>query len=482
MVDPDAEDRKLERQLDREERASHHTRYLTIASDGAGGVRLKGRGSAEDGALLKAALLPLTTPTPAATAGTSTTTTGRWSTTRAMPVPGCGTPWSPPLSTRWTPTCHPTVTAHPPDSLVTTTLESLRHGLAHRRRSSELSVATIRRLACDAEVIPAVLGTHSEPLDVGRAKRLVTAAIWTALVLRDHHCAFPGCDRPPLMCHAHHITHWTNGGETNLAISCWCAATTTAPSTTHPGKSAPIPTTTDPNSNHHPNPASNHTGSDTDHAAREVDSEAPYARRVTRARLDKQPSDVRRMFDDVAKRYDVTNDVLSLGQDRRLAQGGLRRRRVEARASSSSTSPPAPAPRASRSSTPARPSFPCDFSLGMLRVGKKARPHLPFTAGDGTRLPFADDVFDAVTISFGLRNIVDPVAGLREMRRVTRPGGRSSSASSATRRGRRSAPCTSSTSCGRSPRSRAPSPPAPTPTSISPSRSAPGRTRPPWPT
>ena len=68
--------------------------------------------------------------------------------------------------------------------------------------------------------------------------------------------------------------------------------------------------------------------------------------------------------------------------------------------------------------------MPCDFSLGMLQVGKQARPHLPFTAGDGTRLPFADETFDAVTISFGLRNIVDPLAGLREMRRVTRPGGR----------------------------------------------------------
>jgi demethylmenaquinone methyltransferase/2-methoxy-6-polyprenyl-1,4-benzoquinol methylase len=67
---------------------------------------------------------------------------------------------------------------------------------------------------------------------------------------------------------------------------------------------------------------------------------------------------------------------------------------------------------------------PCDFSLGMLRVGKRSRPHLSFTAGDGTRLPFADATFDAVTISFGLRNIVDPDAGLREMRRVTRPGGR----------------------------------------------------------
>jgi demethylmenaquinone methyltransferase/2-methoxy-6-polyprenyl-1,4-benzoquinol methylase len=67
---------------------------------------------------------------------------------------------------------------------------------------------------------------------------------------------------------------------------------------------------------------------------------------------------------------------------------------------------------------------PCDFSLGMLQVGKQARPALPFVAGDGTRLPFADATFDAVTISFGLRNIVDPSAGLREMLRVTRPGGR----------------------------------------------------------
>jgi demethylmenaquinone methyltransferase/2-methoxy-6-polyprenyl-1,4-benzoquinol methylase len=60
----------------------------------------------------------------------------------------------------------------------------------------------------------------------------------------------------------------------------------------------------------------------------------------------------------------------------------------------------------------------------MLRVGKRAKPHLPFVAGDGTRLPFGDDTFDAVTISFGLRNIVDPDAGLRELLRVTRPGGR----------------------------------------------------------
>jgi demethylmenaquinone methyltransferase / 2-methoxy-6-polyprenyl-1,4-benzoquinol methylase len=129
------------------------------------------------------------------------------------------------------------------------------------------------------------------------------------------------------------------------------------------------------------------------------------------------------MFDAVARRYDVTNDVLSMGQDRRW------RREVIAAID------PQPGERvldlAAGTGTSSQPFadrgamvVPCDFSLGMLQVGKAAKPHLPFTAGDGTQLPFADETFDAVTISFGLRNIVDPVAGLRELRRVTRPGGR----------------------------------------------------------
>ena len=144
---------------------------------------------------------------------------------------------------------------------------------------------------------------------------------------------------------------------------------------------------------------------------------------MARADLDKQPTDVRRMFDGVAKRYDVTNDVLSLGQDRRWrkvttdavdAQYGDRVLDLAAGTGTSSE------PFHDRGALV----VPCDFSLGMLQVGKSARPHLAFTAGDGTRLPFADGTFDAVTISFGLRNIVDPLAGLREMRRVTKPGGR----------------------------------------------------------
>ena len=144
---------------------------------------------------------------------------------------------------------------------------------------------------------------------------------------------------------------------------------------------------------------------------------------MTRADLDKKPAAVAAMFDDVARRYDLTNDILSLGQDRRWRNAVVDAVR------------PKPGETvldlAAGTGTSSKPFLdagarvvPCDFSLGMLRVGKRARPHLPFTAGDGTRLPFADDTFDAVTISFGLRNIVDPDAGLREMLRVTRPGGR----------------------------------------------------------
>jgi hypothetical protein len=76
---------------------------------------------------------------------------------------------------------------------------------------------TARRLACDATIIPMVLGAHSEPLDVGRARRLVTPAIRRALVLRDGGCRWPGCDRPPEWTDAHHWRrHWARGGGTSV--------------------------------------------------------------------------------------------------------------------------------------------------------------------------------------------------------------------------------------------------------------------------
>ena len=144
---------------------------------------------------------------------------------------------------------------------------------------------------------------------------------------------------------------------------------------------------------------------------------------MTRARLDKEPHEVAAMFDDVASRYDVTNDVLSMGQTRlwRRAvvhavdpQPGMRVLDLAAGTGTSTE----PFVRAGASAVA------CDFSLGMLRVGRRREPTLPFVAGDALSLPFADGAFDAVTISFGLRNVHDPQAALCELRRVTRPGGR----------------------------------------------------------
>lgn len=129
------------------------------------------------------------------------------------------------------------------------------------------------------------------------------------------------------------------------------------------------------------------------------------------------------MFDDVAAKYDLTNDVLSLGQARlwrkAVAQAVAARpgeRVLDLAAGTATSSLPFAAAGAYV--------VPCDFSLGMLREGKKRHPWLPLTAGDATRLPFADGVFDAVTISFGLRNVQDTDAALRELLRVTKPGGR----------------------------------------------------------
>ena len=149
---------------------------------------------------------------------------------------------------------------------------------------------------------------------------------------------------------------------------------------------------------------------------------------MTRASLDKRPEDVAAMFDRTAQRYDRTNDVLSLGQTRlwrRAVAGAVGARRgervldVAAGTGTSSTSVVRDGARC----------VACDFSRGMLRVGAQRRGGasvggVTFVAGDALALPFADSVFDAVTISFGLRNLADTGRGLAEMLRVTRPGGR----------------------------------------------------------
>jgi demethylmenaquinone methyltransferase / 2-methoxy-6-polyprenyl-1,4-benzoquinol methylase len=144
---------------------------------------------------------------------------------------------------------------------------------------------------------------------------------------------------------------------------------------------------------------------------------------MTRADLEKTPQQVASMFDEVAARYDLTNDVLSLGQDRRWrkavvdAVGAGPGELVLDLAAGTGTSTAAFAERGASVVA-------CDFSLGMLQVGRQRRPEMPFVAGDALRLPFADDSFDAVSISFGLRNVNDVDLALVELHRVTKPGGR----------------------------------------------------------
>src|SRR6478752_4623716 len=245
VVDPDAVDRRLQAGLEREERAAHLDRHLSICEDRAGGVRIRGRGSAEDGALLKAALLPLTRPEPQPEHRPDNRTHG----SRAEDVDeetgepcAVGQPGRDPreagarcwdalvalaqhgLDTGRVPETHGT----PARLLVTLDHHTLQQdlqtqGVGTTVDGTELPPATLRRLACDAELIPAILNTTGEVLDVGRLRRLVTPAQWTALIVRDRHCTFPTCTRPPVMCHAHHLTHWADGGDTsldNLALLC----------------------------------------------------------------------------------------------------------------------------------------------------------------------------------------------------------------------------------------------------------------------
>jgi hypothetical protein len=215
VLDPDLTARKLEAELDREDRVAHQRRSLSISDDGAGGIRIKGRGSVEDGAVLRAALLPLTAPVPETDPRTCRQLPDArdygvrmWDALVALAQHS--------LDSDLQPECH----GARPRVTVATDLETLRGELARRGLTEdglELAPSVVRRLACDADIIPMTLGTAGEVLDVGRAHRLVTAALWRALVQRDRHCAFPGCTRPPVMGHAHHVVPWFDGGETSLS-------------------------------------------------------------------------------------------------------------------------------------------------------------------------------------------------------------------------------------------------------------------------
>lgn len=142
---------------------------------------------------------------------------------------------------------------------------------------------------------------------------------------------------------------------------------------------------------------------------------------MVRASLDKDPRDVAAMFDDVARGYDRANSVMTFGFDRRwrTTTGRVLDARPGERVLDLAAGTGVSTEEYARSGAWC---VAADFSLGMLARGKSRR--VPMVAADALRLPFADDSFDAATVSFGIRNFVDTSAALAEIARVVRPGGR----------------------------------------------------------
>ncbi|GAB4105435.1 HNH endonuclease signature motif containing protein [Micromonospora taraxaci] len=203
-VAPDLADAAAAAALAAEDARATRDRHLTLSAQTDGRLRLSGTLDAEAAGLLRAAIDPLSAP-----AGPDDTRCAGQRRHDAL-ADVCR------LALR---------TGDLPDSggdpaqiVVTTSYDGLTRQLSAGALDIGLQLTpdTVRRLACDATILPAVLGGAGQVLDVGRQRRLVTGALRRALVLRDGGCAFPGCDRPPRWCAAHHIHHWADGGPTNL--------------------------------------------------------------------------------------------------------------------------------------------------------------------------------------------------------------------------------------------------------------------------
>jgi hypothetical protein len=205
-VAPHLAEQAEEDALRRAEARAHDRRHFTVSSPRADGqVRVTGRLDVESAAVVRAAIDPLCAPS------------------------GVGDDRSPGQrrADALTEVCRlalhttdlPDNGGDRPQIVVTVDLDSVNRQLrAGTLDTGEtLTPEAVRRLACDAAILPAVLDGAGQVLDVGRQRRLFTGPLRRALVLRDRGCAFPGCDRPPRWADGHHIVHWSDGGETNLA-------------------------------------------------------------------------------------------------------------------------------------------------------------------------------------------------------------------------------------------------------------------------
>lgn len=202
-VAPEIAERAEETMLRRAEERAHRRRSFTLSLPVDGMVRLSGFLGIEDAAVVKAALHPLCQPiaeddrTHAQRRADALVDICRLA-LRTGELPHDG--------------------GEPPQLAVTVRLDPLTSQLrtGHLPDGERVTAATARRVACDARILPFVLGGASQVLDAGRGRRLAHGALRRALTLRDGGCAFPGCDRPARWCDAHHLQAWSDGGTTDL--------------------------------------------------------------------------------------------------------------------------------------------------------------------------------------------------------------------------------------------------------------------------
>jgi hypothetical protein len=212
-IAPDLDDQRLRQRLQREAEHARQRRGLTMSNDGLGGIRLSGTLDTESAAVIETAIAPLTAPIrqPSDTGDTGDRDTRSPAARRADAlVEVCR------LAMRSGDL--PAHGGHPAQLVVTVDFDALARNLAigHLDTGTELPPDAVRRLACDADILPAVLNGAAVPIDLARTRRLYTGAARQAVLIRDRGCAFPGCDRPPRWTDIHHITPWTAGGTTNL--------------------------------------------------------------------------------------------------------------------------------------------------------------------------------------------------------------------------------------------------------------------------
>jgi hypothetical protein len=223
VVAPDLAEQHERKVLEAEEREAAESAYLHLRPDGHGSVYGRFKVPVLQGEILAKHLAAIAAPRHRrATGATDTVTEGQGSAV-ARPM-RLGRAFCEYIETRDTATDgSPKAGGMAATVVVTMTLEQLLGGLQGSERGALLdtgetiAAGTARRLACEAGIIPAVLGSRSQPLDLGRKTRFHTESQRIAMMLRDGGCAVVGCDWPPGMCHVHHLDAWARGGGTSVA-------------------------------------------------------------------------------------------------------------------------------------------------------------------------------------------------------------------------------------------------------------------------